>query len=168
MIASLRQWRYPRAFRIYPTDWTKALHVVAGDPGLPPAEIDPVRSVDPPQATDVQDCFTVASCTIVELSTGLWRLRQRMIDPQSGEPLPEHRRAFRHLASVWDALEGMGVDVIDHHGQPYDPGQALVVLAFQPTADIAADVVLETIRPSVYLADRRLQVGEVIVGTPTK
>lgn len=133
----------------------------------PAAEI-PTDPTDSVASRDASNSISIASRTVTELGTGLWRLRQRMIDPQSGEPLAEHRRSFRHLASVWDALEEIGVDVIDHSGQPYDPGQALVVLAFQPTPEVAAEVVLETIRPSIYMADKRLQVGEVIVGTPVQ
>jgi hypothetical protein len=78
----------------------------------------------------------------------------------------ELRGAFRHLESVWDALGEMGIEVLDHTGAPYNSGLELEVLAFQPMAELAGEQVLETIRPSVYINARKLQTGQVIVGTP--
>jgi hypothetical protein len=103
---------------------------------------------------------------LAEMATGLWRLRGRMVDAGTGEPHPEMRRAFRHLQAVWDALARAGVEVQEHAGRPFDPGQSLRVLAFQPTAGLPRETVLETVKPCVYLDGQRIQVGEVIVGTP--
>ena len=103
---------------------------------------------------------------LAELGTGLWRLRQRMVQPGTGDPSEQLRWAYRHFEAVWDVLTQAGVEVQDHTGAPFDPGMALKVIAFQPTTGIEREMVTETIRPSMYYKGRSIQMGEVIVGTP--
>lgn len=103
---------------------------------------------------------------LAELGTGLWRLRRSMVQPGSGDPSEEMRRAYRHFEAVWDVLTQAGVEVQDHTGAPFHPGMSLKVIAFQPAAGIERESVTETIRPSVYYNGASIQMGEVIVGTP--
>jgi hypothetical protein len=58
------------------------------------------------------------------------------------------------------------VKIQNHTSEPFDSGQSLEVIAFQPTAGISRDVVVETIRPTVYLKGIRIQMGQVVVATP--
>jgi hypothetical protein len=75
-------------------------------------------------------------------------------------------RIARHVDRLWESLEQAGLSIQDHTNQPFDSGQSLDVLAFQPTAGIDREVVIETIRPTVYLQDHRIQIGQIIVATP--
>ncbi len=103
---------------------------------------------------------------LVQLATGLWRLRQKMLLPGSTEPLEEMRRAWRHFESVWDQLKTVGLDVQDHTGEAYHAGSSLHVVAFQPTDGVTAECISETIRPTIYFRGQLAQTGEVIVSTP--
>lgn len=103
---------------------------------------------------------------LVDLSTGLWRLRQKMHRPGTQQPLDEVKRAYRHLESVWDALAAAGVDIQDYSDCPFDPGMSLKVVSFQPTPGLSRDLIVETIKPSIYLKGKPIQMGEVIVATP--
>jgi hypothetical protein len=105
---------------------------------------------------------------LADVGTGLWRLRQKMVQPGTDRPLEEMRRAFRHLESVWDALTQAGMEIRDHTGEPVPEGgvYALKTVAFQPTPGISREKVIETIKPSIYYKDQMIQMGEVIVGTP--
>lgn len=103
---------------------------------------------------------------LADVGTGLWRLRQKMTQPGSAKPLDEMRRAYRHFESVWDALLHEGVKVYDHTGEDFDVGKSLKVLAFQPSHGLKRERVLETIKPTIYVNDDLVQMGEVIVGTP--
>ncbi len=94
-----------------------------------------------------------------------WRLKKKMTDSKSGEPLTEMNRAYRHLESVLLTLEKEGVEIQDHDGQPFDAGLSIKVLAYQPTPNIEKEYVLETIKPSIYLKGDRILMGEVIVAT---
>jgi len=104
---------------------------------------------------------------IRQLGTELWRLKMKMVD-QSGEPLEEMKRAYRHLKSALDLLADAGFEISDHIGKRYDQGMLLDVIAFQPASGIESDTIIETIKPSIYYCGKPIQSGEVIVATPMK
>lgn len=170
-IDSLRQRLHPREFRIArPTSVKKLLalldqFVVASQPKAPSAAIVPARipsagaSAISVETGDLLKFFA-------NLGTGMWRLRQKMVLPESNEPLPEMQRAWRHFDSLWDLVGQIGLEIQDHTGTAYHAGLSLSVVAFQPTEGITEERVLETIRPSIYFEKRLLQMGEVIVGSP--
>jgi hypothetical protein len=89
-----------------------------------------------------------------------------MIQPDTGRPLEEMKRAYRHFESVWDALSEEGVKIYDHTGEIFDLGRSLQVMSFQPTVGLTRDMIIETIKPTIYFKDNLVQTGEVIVGTP--
>lgn len=100
------------------------------------------------------------------LATQVWRARNRIIDPDTGEPREEMRRVHRHVEGALDSLREMGLVINDWMKQPYDSGLPVKVLTFQPASDVQRDTVLEATRPTVIWKDRLLQMGEVIVGIP--
>ena len=104
---------------------------------------------------------------IRQLGTELWRLKMKMVD-QSGEPIEEMKRAYRHLKSALDLLADAGFEISDHIGKRYDQGMLLDVIAFQPASGIESDTIIETIKPSIYYCGKPIQSGEVIVATPMK
>ncbi len=103
---------------------------------------------------------------LTDMATNLWRLKQKMLKPGTGEPLEEMRRAYRSFEAAWDTLLSAGVEVQEHTGSPFNSGLLLHVLAFQSTPGLEQETVLETIRPTVYYKQQLIQPGEVIVGTP--
>jgi len=159
MRAALRQLRFPAEFRIgrpvLNESELKALEQVAAalkgsDTVRPPAA--------PPNGTQHK--------LLADIATGLWRIRQRMLTPDSVEPLPEMRKAYRHLQSILDVMADAEIVILDHTGSPYNPGLALSVIAHQPAARLLRDEIIETIKPSVYIGDVMIQMGEVVVGIP--
>ncbi len=158
---TLRQWLYPAEFRIAPCAWPpellSAIEQLAK--ALTASATEGVRQVDA-SAEKKQMRF------LADVATGLWRLRQKMQQPGTDRPLEEMRRAYRHLESVWDVLVEAGVETQDHTDALFDPGMSLKVIAFQPTAGIERERVLETIKPTIYFQKRTIQMGEVIVATP--
>lgn len=103
---------------------------------------------------------------LAALSTHLWRMGKRLADPKSGRPCEETRKIFRHYEACMDTLKKAGVEIIDHTGDAFDAGLSIEVLTYQPSAGLDRDRVIETVRPTVYLHDQRIQMGVVIVGTP--
>lgn len=96
----------------------------------------------------------VPDAALADVATCLWRLRARPADPD------------RELDAAFDALAGAGIEVRDHDGDPYDPGQAVRAVRFEPDAGADHDRVVETIRPTVYRGGEVIQPGEVVVATP--
>lgn len=156
--ASLRQLCFPRTFRIpRPQEETALL-----------AEADSLftellRAAPTERREDVA---VLPDQLLARFATGLWRVRQRMIDPATGQPADDLRRTYRHVEALWDLLAEFGVEIQDHAGEPFDSGRALVVLSYEPDHSVTREVVKETVKPTVYLHDRCIQRGEVIVGSP--
>jgi len=157
LFGDLRQLVYPPEWRIRAQDWQPEGCV--GDNQTTSENEEPAGTPD----GGFSDDWKRAVCT---LATSLWRLRQRMTDPETGRPYEETRRSYRHVESAWEALSEAGVEIQDHTNQPFDPGLSLSAIAFQQTPEIARETVIETIRPSVYLQGRMIQMGHVIVGVP--
>lgn len=157
----IRQLMFPKEFRIEePTCLPDAVESLEQVIELLVRQLD-TRRLEGNSATAAH-----RNAFLIDLATGLWRLRQKMIQPESGKPLEEMRRAYRHFESVWDALLQEGVKVYDHTGEDFDAGKSLKVLAFQPTHGLRRERVTETIKPTIYINDDLAQMGEIVVGTP--
>ncbi|HKR59280.1 MAG TPA: hypothetical protein VJS64_06060 [Pyrinomonadaceae bacterium] len=100
------------------------------------------------------------------LATRLWRVQQKMLKPGTDEPLDATAGAFRHLLSVFDLLEQEGIQLKDHTNEPFDSGMMVNVIAYEPCPGLQRDMVIETIKPTVFCAGQPIQIAEVIVGTP--
>lgn len=125
-----------------------------------------LRRLDAESAPEEMASFLV--CLLRDVGTGLWRMRERMVEPQGGEPLPEMRRAYRHLEALMDTLAQMGVRIHGHTNEqvPACGIYALKAVAYEPTPGLVCERVIETIKPTIYFGSQVIQVGEVVVGTP--
>jgi len=168
IVGKLRQSLYPAEFRIpapeFPSELVGALRRLTETASpeldaLPRPEINTTAELS-------ADLRKEQFRFLADIGTGLWRLRQKMVQPGTDRPVEEMRKAYRHFESVWDALSKAGLEVRDHVDTPYDAGLALNVIAFQPTPGLERERVIETIKPTIYFKDLWLQMGEVIVGTP--
>ena len=91
-----------------------------------------------------------------------------MLDQGSGEVKEEMKRVYRHIEAIFETLKGLGAEILDPCGRNYDSGMALKVISFEPTPGVSKEEIKETIKPSVMWQGRLIQMGEVIVGTPSK
>ena len=78
------------------------------------------------------------------------------------------KKEYRYLESIWDILTNAEVEIQDHDNLRYDAGLLLKVVAFEENPDLPHDIVIETIKPSIYYRKEHIQIGDVIVGTPDK
>jgi len=135
---------------------------------MPPVvvpEPEPVPAAPVPAAAPATDLAELGGL-LAGLATQVWRARNRIIDPDTGEPREEMRRVHRHIEGAFEALGLMGLTLKDWLNQPYDPGLPVKVLTFQPTPGVTRDTVLEAVRPTVIWKDQIVQMGEVIVSIP--
>lgn len=158
ILNKVAQLRHPKEFRILPMRLPSEIIKQLEESIKMISE----RKVDTDKPTLRQE---VNKEFLAEVSVGAWRLKNKMTDTGTGQPMDEMNRAYRHLESVFITLENEGIEIQDHDGQPFDAGLSLKVLAYQPTPGIEKEFVLETIKPSVYLKGDRILMGEVIVAT---
>ena len=142
LLARFRQLLYPREFRIAPSIWP---------PNILQVLDTLLHTSPPPPPVENGSAEKEHLRFLADVGTGLWRLRQKMVQPGTNQPLDEMRRAYRHLESVWDALTEAGVHIRDHTGEPFPEGgiYALKAIAFQPTPGILRETVMETIKPTI-------------------
>jgi len=156
LVTASRQFLFPREFRIgqaaWPDDCLETLRKLAELPPIPSKSQDDMEQIR----------------LLANLGTGIWRLRQKMLEPGTERPKEQFRREYRDVESIWDFLRQAGIEIKDHTGQPFDSGLVLKVLAFQPTPGVKRERVQETIKPTIYFKGRHIQVGEVIVDSPEK
>ena len=100
------------------------------------------------------------------IATNAWKARTKMMDGESGEPREEMRRVYRHIETMFDAFQQIGLQIKDHTGDSFDYGMPLTVITTQPTAGIAKERVIETIKPTIYWNETIIQTGEVVIATP--
>lgn len=107
---------------------------------------------------------------LIALAINLWRLENAVSYLQLPWTSPEKQRLDRHLAASKDSLLQLGIEYEDHTGELVpDTGEyALKVIEFIPREDISDDIVVETIKPSVYFNEEMVVPGEVLVGIPVK
>lgn len=163
ILGNLRQLKFPKEFRIssfvLSPDWLSDLDSLV-KALLSASEGEREQSTGDPAEEKGHLRF------LAELGTGLWRLRQKMVQPGTELPLENMQRAYRHFQATWDVLTQVGLDVRDHTGTPYDAGLSITVIAFESTPGIGREMIVETIKPTIYYKSQRIQRGEVIVGTP--
>lgn len=159
---SLRQLIYPKAMRIGPPPSLRA-QLSSLEELLRMLQAGGKRQQAPSGEANAELLKIVALTAV-----GLWRIRQKLTREGTDEPIEGARKAFRHLQSLWDGLAEAGVTIRDHTGEvlPGGGAYALNILEFQPRAGVTREVVVETIKPTVYFQGRMLQVGEVIVAVP--
>lgn len=108
---------------------------------------------------------------LAEISTGLWRLRKSLVNPQTGQPMEGANRAYRHLLAVWELIQEAGYIIQDHTRQPLSSRPMVKIITYEYKPGIESEIISETIKPSVYFRNdaeiELIQAGEVVVARPT-
>ncbi len=150
--ATLRQRRYRKEFRISPPP---------GDDELR-EQMEHLLKIAEPQAEPKQDLDEKA---LADAATNLWRAQRRLT--RDGEkPTTKDRQTGRYLTTCREMLASSGVVIQEHDGDAFNPGRSIEVLTYEEDPSLPGEVVRETVRPTIYLNDRRIQVGQVIVAGP--
>ena len=102
---------------------------------------------------------------IADIANALWRVQNSLDDKESDHAIVI-RRISRHTQSALDALQSAVIEIRNYSNEPYSVGMAVSVLAFQPTPGLEREMILETIKPSIYFKDTLIQRADVIVGVP--
>ena len=113
---------------------------------------------------DQQDMFKL----LAQAATGIWRTAQKVEKSGMDHMGDELRRISRPLESTLMKIEQSGVRISDLTGTPYVVGMVEKVMAFQPTGGLEREMIIETVKPTIFYRDELIQVGEIIVGTPDK
>ena len=120
------------------------------------------------KATDKEVINAAIIRALSHIATNAWRAKVKMLDAETGEAKQDMQRVYRHIEAIFENLKSLGIETIDPTGRAYDSGMALKVVGFEPTPGLSKEEIKETIKPSISMQNRLIQMGEVIVGTPAK
>jgi hypothetical protein len=161
----MRQWLYPRAFRIGPARDAGELEALA--PILESLQREATRLSNMEAALPSRNSgWPEDDASVADLATRVWRIRVNLCDAETREPLPDTERARRHIERFVARLEEHGVTIVDPTGEPYDAGMSVHVVTSEPAEGVRRAFVKETLIPTVYRGDRMIQQADVIVVTP--
>lgn len=118
---------------------------------------------------EVWDCeVSKIICLLADIATNLWRARNKQEANGPSDVSNEMKKMLRHYEASWDLLTNAGFEICDHTNEAYPEGSTLKVIAFQPMPGYGSLTVAETIKPTIYFKDKKIQEGEVIVAMPIK
>jgi hypothetical protein len=170
-----KQLWFPREFRIRASPWPAELEKILVRLEQSRRASSEVASQEPKDSdvgrrqgdtNGLNNSVALDEQKVRDIGTYLWRLRQKMVKPGTNQPLDGLQKTFYHLESLWDVFAQVGLDIQDHTNQPFDPGMAIKVVCYQPMSELDRERVIETIKPTLYLQGKQIQMGEVIVGRP--
>jgi hypothetical protein len=113
-------------------------------------------------ASDIPTELPITMDAVCALSLECWRLRHLSEQMQDGHAGPGLRYAVRHIA---EALEKLGIEVLDLSGRPYDPGMAPEVVEVKEDASLQAGQAMidETVSPTVTWHKHVVRPGQIII-----
>lgn len=108
---------------------------------------------------------------LITSATNIWRIKSRITNPETYETKQkisqdDLKKLSRYVESIVESLAGIGIEIKDRTGEPFDYGLPEKVIAAEPQAGISRELVRETIRPTIYWGNQIVQQGEVVIATP--
>lgn len=108
---------------------------------------------------------------VVAMATNVWRIRSKLLDSTTTEAREEIskddlRKLSRYIDATLEAFNGMGFEIKDRTGEIFDYGLPEKVVTAQPREGLSKEMIVETIRPTIYFKDQIAQQGEVVIATP--
>jgi hypothetical protein len=117
------------------------------------------------------DAIHETSKALILIAGQAWRLKTAMNDPESGEMKTElSAQEMRKVANVFEAInqaiEELGIRVIDRCNQDFHPGLPDQVVTEEPRAGISKEQIIRTIRPTIMWHQTMVQRGEIDIAVP--
>lgn len=143
---------------------------------IPPPEAPAVPVAQPPaDKAPIAVRLTAEALTrsLTTIATNAWKMQGRVIDGQTKEPREEIKKdevkkMIRHIEAIFEALLALGIEVRDRTGEAFDYGLPDKIVASSPQSGLTKELIVETIRPTIYCQNQLLQTGEVVIATPIK
>jgi len=170
MLDSLRQGLFPKEYRIHARPLTADLSVIKGAITVLRTLASGLEKAPAPAPGDEPEDSgrNRREKDLAQLCTSLWRSRKTLTGSESPGTDDAYRRPLRHLNSAIEAAASLGLEIRDHTGEelPDSGAVSLRTISFELKEGLTHEVVLETLRPSVFLDGKCIQMGEIIVGSP--
>lgn len=163
--ANFTQLSYPKDIRIQPSDRVDEIQTLTTELA---SLLDWFKNFYKKDVSSKDKEYLSLIELIGEICVGLWRSRSKMVDPDSGEPVDETKRALRPIENTLDLIRSNGFEIIDRTGESYVVGMLEKVVSWESSETLTKETIIETIRPTINYQNKLLKLGEIVVGTPPK
>jgi hypothetical protein len=108
------------------------------------------------------------------LANNAWKIQGRVMVNRKGEEIRDElkkddiKKLVRHLDSIFEALTEFGFEVRDRTGENYDYGLPERIVSSAPRAGLTKELIVETLKPTIYLNSHLIQAGEVVIAVPAE
>ena len=108
---------------------------------------------------------------LILIANHYWRMSSAIIDKESGEikedlGSQELKKVGYSIDGMKEALESLGINIIDRIGEPFDAGFPDQVITEEPREGISKEQVTRTIRPTIIWRHTMVQRGEIDIAVP--
>jgi hypothetical protein len=160
--------KIPKDLRIDPAEWPDLGELVREVANLIHDEATPTAMSGTRTVERLPDDVAKA---LVVMATNAWRIRVRLTDSNSGEPRDEVgknelKKINRYVEAIFEVLTGIGMEVKDRTGEAFDYGLPEKVVTAHAQPGLTKEMIIETLRPTIYWRSQIAQQGEVVIGTP--
>ena len=159
----------PEDLKIHPPEWPDIAEL-AREVGKPSDESSPQALVQTTRT--VERLPESVARALLALAMNAWRIQVRLTD-SNREPREEIgkddlKKINRYCDAMFQSLSAIGMEVKDRTGEAFDYGLPEKVLTAQPQPGLTREIILETVRPTIYWNTQIAQPGEVVIGTPAE
>lgn len=117
------------------------------------------------------DDAAIMSRALILITGQTWRLKNVMIDPDSTEmktalSAQEMRKVSNALEAIDQAIQELGIRVIDRCNEDFHPGLPDQVVTEEPREGISKEQIIRTIRPTIMWHQTMMQRGEIDLAVP--
>lgn len=159
--------KIPKDLKIPPAEWPCASDIVR-EVALH------LHSSSPPVASSTKIVEVIpenVAKAMLAMATNAWRIRTKLVDSATAEVREELtkedlKKVNRYMDAFFESLTSIGVEVKDRIGEAFDYGLPEKVITAEPQSGITREIIVETIRPTIYWRNQIAQQGEVVIATP--
>jgi len=157
----------PEDLKIHPPKWPEIAEF-AREVGKLSEQSSPQDAV--PATRTVEILPENVARALLALAMNVWRIRVRLTDlnrePREEIGKDDVKKINRYCDAMFQSLSGIGMEVKDRTGEAFDYGLPEKVLTAQPQPGLTREIIVETVRPTIYWNTQIAQPGEVVIGTP--
>ena len=105
---------------------------------------------------------------LASIATCVLKAKNRLKNADPAKTSEVLERVNADLDRVWKVFaDDLGWEIQDHTGKDYDYGMALKIVTTERKPGLKKERVIDTVKPTIYSRNKeRIQMGEVVVGTP--
>jgi hypothetical protein len=157
----------PKDLKIHPPKWPNIADLLREVADL---SEDSIRQGDALRARTVEVLPENVSRALIALAMNAWRIQVKLTDsdqePRENVGNDEIKKINRYCQAMFESLRSIGMEVKDRTGEAFDYGLPEKVVSTQPKPGLTKEVIIETIRPTIYWNTQIAQPGEVVIATP--